>query len=368
MKINRMVLIAAVAAAIVVVLVLGNRSGSGGPEKLDVAVNLPLSGPLSVYGISVREGVEQYLSDTPDAASRLSFDWQDNASDPAAAVRIAARQLEGAGTGPDIYVSGVKPQTMAIAGAVEQSGIPHFVWIFDPFLRATGANNFRTWVSYKIEPQVYLEFVEKRDAESVAVAYVQLPHTVEEFEMILFPEFDKREIDYTTEVFEFGRTDFREIARNLIESEADVIILNGFQLELAAMVRAMRQEQGYDASKIIGTYDMLDAADVLSSEELEGISVVTPVFSTVTGRSENAEWINRFTEQQGKGPLYTHAFAYDMAQLLDRVSQSENTNLKDMIQNMELQGVTGTVSFDADGDLVTPLAIGRFQNGDVIAD
>jgi len=337
---------------------------------IPIAANLPLSGPLSVYGIAVREGVEMYLDQHPQAARRLLFDWQDNASDPATAVRIASRQLEGASRIPYIYVSGVKPQTMAISSEVSRTNIPHFVWIFDADIRAAGSNNFRTWVSYKIEPDAYFEFMESRSARKVAVTYVQLPHTVEEFEGLIFPELSERGIDYTAEVFEFGRTDFREIARRLMQANPDVIILNGFQLELAALVRALRQEPGYDPSKIIGTYDLLDTAAILRPEELEGISVVTPRFSTTAGRLENEVWIEDFREKYGKDPLYTHAFAYDMSQVFDEATaqftnQETIPNLFSTIELTSFSGITGEVSFDEDGDLITPLSIGVFQNGEI---
>ena len=343
----------------------------GAGAAVRIGANLPLSGPLAVYGTSVREGVEYYLRATDGAAQRLAFDWQDNASDPANAVRIAGRQLEGAAQAPNIYVSGVKPQTMAIMSDVAEAGLPHFVWIFDPQINASGpGNNFRTWVSYKIEPEKYYQFVQARSASKVAIAYVQLPHTVEEFESAVIPTLRQRGVQVTTEVFEFGRTDFREIARRLVLGSPDAIILNGFQLELSALVRALRQEPRFDAARIVGTYDMLDAAEVLSAEELEGIRVVTPEFSTRRGREANAQWIEGFTSQFNKAPLYTHAFAYDMAAILDGVARSnplpaDNAAWVAALRATELQGVTGPLSFDGDGDLVTPLVIGVFQAGQV---
>jgi branched-chain amino acid transport system substrate-binding protein len=338
-------------------------------QGVHVAVNLPFSGPLAVYGVSIREGVEYYLARTPGANGRLSFDWQDNASDPGAAVRIAGRQLES-GSEPDVYVSGVKPQAMAIMPSVTRAGMPHFVWIFDAHLNTGGHNNFRTWVSYKVEPAKYIEFVKQKRASRVSVAYVQLPHTVEEFEKILLPALRRDSINVTTEVFEFGRTDFREIARRLLTGSPEALILNGFQLELSALVRALRQEPGYDPAKIIGTYDMLDAAQVLSPTEMEGLRVVAPRFATSAGQATNAAWIEGFRKKFRKAPLYTNAFAYDMASILDNVARmspalADHGAWLKALHGTRMSGVTGELSFDADGDLNTPLVIGIFKNGAV---
>ena len=72
-----------------------------------------------------------------DSSFVLSLDIQDNASDATTALTIFNGQKQ---KGNDIYVSGVKPQTMSIIDEVEKLSIPHFVWSFDAYVTKRYAN------------------------------------------------------------------------------------------------------------------------------------------------------------------------------------------------------------------------------------
>src|SRR5207253_9637781 len=114
-----------------------------GIGSIRVAANLPMSGPLATYGVAVREGANMALDEVPSSggarAAKIVVDWQDNAGDPKTAVSILQKQLLAL---PNLYVSGVKPQTMAIKDEISQQNIPHFVWIFDAHINQQNNNNF----------------------------------------------------------------------------------------------------------------------------------------------------------------------------------------------------------------------------------
>src|SRR4051794_32137220 len=86
---------------IVVVLALGvgiylNTRPSGNKAgEVRIAANLPLSGDLATYGVSVRDGMTlalEALAKEDPAGPKLVFDWQDNASEPKTAVTIMQKQ------------------------------------------------------------------------------------------------------------------------------------------------------------------------------------------------------------------------------------------------------------------------------------
>lgn len=349
------------------------NGGTATGTSVKIAANLPMSGALATYGTAVREGAslatEEMQSDA--AGPQLEFDWQDNASDPKNAVSIMQKQFLQT---PDIYVSGVKPQTMAILDQVKAKGTPHFVWIFDAFINKASTNNFRTWVSYKIEPPVYLDYAKKRKAKRVAVVYVQLPHTLEEFDQIVVPGLKKQGVgDVLVEAYDFGKSDFKDVALKFKNFKPDLIILNGFQNELVGMVRAMRPLGLIKDGNTLATYDMLDAAKVLGKDELEGIRQVAPLFETRPDRPEIKKFRTDFQAKYNKAPLYTHAFAYDMANIIADASKrvQQPATSEDWITALRatnLQGVTGSLKFDKDNDLVTPLEVAVYRNGKLVPD
>jgi branched-chain amino acid transport system substrate-binding protein len=365
--------IAILLIAIAVAGILFFRSGVSNDQAatVHIAANLPMTGDLATYGAAVRDGAVfgvELLEQSTNSGARLIFDWQDNAGNPTTAVTIMQRQYLRP---PDIYVSGVKPQTMAIKDQIQSSGTPHFVWIFDAYINQNSQNNFRTWVSYKIEPPVYLAYVQERRAQRVAIVYVQLPHTVEEFEQIVVPGLKSDGKDVFVEPFDFGKKEFRDIAVKVRDFKPDLIILNGFQAELVGLVRALRPFGLIAEGNTLATYDMLDAANVLGPDELEGIRVVAPIFVTRPNRAEVARWTQLFRDRYQRDPLYTHAFAYDMVQIIhDTAKRLQLPASSDQwiaaLRATNIEGVTGPLKFDDDGDLVTPLEIGVFRAGKLV--
>jgi ABC-type branched-subunit amino acid transport system substrate-binding protein len=210
----------------------------------------------------------------------MHFDWQDNGGSPQAAVSIMQQQYLKS---PDIYVSGVKPQTAAIADQISARGTPHFEWVFDAFINAKAHNNLRTWLSFKIEPDIFLKYAQLRQAKRVAVAYVQLPNTQEEYLQFVIPGLKKQGIQdkgIFVEAYPIATQDFKTLAVKIRDFHPDLIILNGFQDNLVGLVRALRALSAITDGNTIASYDMLDAAQVLGSDEIEGIRAAAPIFAT----------------------------------------------------------------------------------------
>ena len=344
----------------------------GGKNVVQIACNLPMTGYLATYGAAVHDGVIMALDKlekVDPTGPDLIFDWQDNAGSPKTTVSIMQKQYLRT---PDIYVSGVKPQTMAIMDQIKAKGTPHFVWIFDAFINQNSRNNFRTWVSYKIEPPVYLAYAKERNAKRVAIIYIQLPHTLEEFNEILIPGFKKQGVsNIFVEPFDFGKKDFKDVAVKVKDFKPDLIILNGFQAELVGLVRALRPFGLITDGNTIATYDMLDAAKILGADELEGIRVVSPIFVTRPDREIVKNWRKRFITKYNKGPLYTHAFGYDMALIIHDAAKrlklpATSKQWIETLRATKIEGITGQLQFDEDGDLLTPLEVGVFRDGKLI--
>jgi branched-chain amino acid transport system substrate-binding protein len=359
--------------ALIVGISLNTQPLWGQTKEVRIAVNLPLSGDLATYGASVREGATMALEDLgkDGTASKLRFDWQDNAGDPKTTVTVFQKQyLEP----PDMYVSGVKPQTMAIIDRVTAKGTPHFVWIFDIAINRNSKNNFRTWVSFKLEAPVFLEYAGKQKPKRVAITYVQLPHTTEEYNDVVVPGLRKQGItEIYVEPYDLSRSEFKDLAVKINEFKPDLIIMNGFQAQLVALVRAMRPLGLIKNGNTIGAYDMLDAAKVLGPDEVEGIRVVAPVFTTRPSRDEVKRWRERFEAKYGKAPLYTHAYGYDMVIIMnDAAKRVQHPATPEQwigaLRSTDLKGITGPLKFDEGGDLLTPVEVGLYRNGKLVPD
>ena len=372
-KVGTWIGLAALSASITISLSGCPASLLNNTQKKEVKIdtNLPLSGELAVYGTSVRNGanfaVEDLEKSDPDSP-KLNFSWEDNAGSPSTAVSIFQKQYLDP---PDIYVSGVKPQTDAIQEQVNSKGTPYFVWIFDAFINKNSNNQFRTWLNFKIESPMYLKFVTSHKAKRVAIVYVKLPNTEEQFNKLVIPELKKQGIQVFVEDYAIGLNDFKNLAVKVQQFKPDVIILNGFQNNLVGIVRAFRPLGLITQNNTIGSFDMLDAAIVLGKDEIEGISVTAPFFVLYPENPKIAEWSKRFKEKYNQSPLYTDAFAYDMTSIIHDAAKrltlpATSEQWIQTLRETNITGITGPLKFDEQGDLITPLEIGIYHNGKLI--
>jgi ABC-type branched-subunit amino acid transport system substrate-binding protein len=333
-------------------------------ESVRIAFNIPLTGELATYGTAIRDGslfaVDNIYSN--DSTIKIICDFQDNASTPKNAVNIFLKQKNES---PNVYVSGVKPQTMSIIDQVETLNIPHFTWIFDAFVTEKYKNAFRTWVNYKMEPTKILEYVDRVKAKKIAITYVQLPHTEEEYLDIIIPELKKRDIEYTVEKYNIEKGDFKDIATKFKVYNPDLMIINGFKANLIPLVRNFREYSLFNGSNALFTFDLLDASEELSADLLEGLKLVSPQFET---REDNLQWKDSFKNKFYREPRYTDAYAYDMIFAIYTAYKQSN-NKEEFINNLlsvNFKGITGDVTFDSSGDMVVSLDIAGYKNGRLV--
>lgn len=333
-------------------------------DAVKIAFNLPLTGDFAVYGRSIQDGAMFALEKNPEFSNQFRFDWQDNAGIPRNTVNIFQQQVLRP---VDVYVSGVKPQTMSIIDLVSKRGIPHFVWVFDAFITEQYDYTYRTWVSFKHEPVMFKQYINKVNAERIAIIYPQLPHTDEEFNEILIPQLKDKEV--FVERFPIELNDFRNIASKTRSFEPDLIILSGFQNHLISMIRTFREYNLIKENNVICSYDLLDAAHNLDKSLIEGLRVVTPSFE-LAADSNTVRWRNDFHKRFNRKPKYTEAYSYDMVNILFDIyrripAETEVTPkiFEKALLETNLNGITGNLRFDDTGDLVVDLRIGVYRNG-----
>ena len=325
-----------------------------------IAFNVPLTGALATYGTSIRDGAILAMEDihSRDSSVRFVCDFQDNASEPRNAVSVFMKQQNER---PHVYVSGIKPQTMSIIDRVEELNIPHFSWIFDAFVTENYKNVFRTWVNYKMEAGKILQYVDELSPKKVAITYVHLPHSEEQYLKIIIPELQKRGIDFIVEKYPIEKNNFRDVAIKFKSYEPDLILINGFGVNFVPLVRHFREQVLFDGKNALFTFDLLDASEELSNELLEGLRLVIPSYEI---QRQHQEWNIRFEQRFRRIPRYTDAYAYDMMCAIYHAAKSKgDRDLIDSLLSVKFDGITGKFIFDPSGDLIVTLGITEYKNG-----
>ena len=357
------VTVAVVIIAVVYIITLKwhqQNEQSDGKTVIKVAFNVPMTGALATYGASIRDGAILAIEDiqAQDDSICFSCDFQDNTSEPKNAVNIFMKQKNES---PDIYVSGIKPQTMSIIDRVDEMSIPHFTWIFDAFVTERHKNAFRTWVNYKMEPLKILQYVDELKPGKIAITYVQLPHAEEEYLEIIIPELQKRGIDFIVEKYPIEKNNFRDIAVKFKSYEPDLILINGFGINFIPLVKHFREQTLFNGKNALFTFDLLDASEELGNELLEGLRQVIPTYEL---QRRHQAWNARFELRFNRSPRYTDAYAYDMMHAIYHAKRSkDNHDLFGNLLSVEFDGITGRFIFDQSGDLIITLVIAEYLDG-----
>lgn len=352
-----------------------NRDPGGSPgASIRVAANMPFSGDLAFYGGELRDGLLMAVADKgqqlPQGVS-FAFDWGDNKFSAQDAVSVLQRQLQWS---PTIYTSALKPQVMAVEQSVASRGIPHLAWVLDLSPNPAGtSNNFRTWISFKLESDVLFEYARKRRAKKVVLCFLSLPSTEQAYATYLADRL-RSELQSSVVIERFSPnvnpSDFRNIAARLAANSPDLVLINGFIPHMVGIIKSMHPLGLIGDGNVIASLDMLDAANALTAEESEGIVVAAPPFM-IAPNKEQEVWRKRFAAQYNRQPSYHAAFAYDAGLILvDAAGRLDHPASHEAwlraILSTDIEGLTGRLRFDQDQSLVTTLAPAVYRGGKLL--
>lgn len=356
------------------------QSGDAGLKTIRIAANLPLTGPSAAYGQAIKEGAELAVTDikrTDPTGPGFTFDWQDNSADRQKAIDIFQKQMNAE---YDIYWSGVNEQIPTVKDQLDLKGMPHFVFVLDAMLNnknegiASIKNNFCCWVNFKIEPSLLLSYASARKAKNVAIVYGQSPGTEEEYQHTFIPALKAMGIaSVQVNNYDPKTSDYKPIALKVLGFKPDLIILSGSPQNFVGLVRAFRQFDLLHDGNTICSYELLDTTKILSQDELEGIRVIAPMFVTHSDNAGIKGWSLHFYKKTNHWPSYTDAYAYDAVGMIDDAARhlmlpASSEQWVSALHAVKLDGVTGPVSFDSDGNLCTPVEVGLFHKGVTVSE
>lgn len=377
---NRKTVISVIGVALVAVLLAVATLSTKPPEgdkkqRITVAANFPLSGELAFYGQEIRDGLLLAVDDKASllaGGTTIEFDWGDNRFTPKDAATVLQRQLQNP---PTLYTSALKPQVMAVEKEVAAAGIPHLAWVLDLTPNPAGTtNNFRTWISFKLETDVFFEYAKSKVAKNVVLSYVSLPSSEAAYGKYLADRL-RNELGANVVIERYnpdvGAGDFKNIAVRIASHKPDLVMINGFIPHMVGLIKAMRPLGIIKPGNTMAALDMLDAAGVLAPEESEGILVAAPPF-IVNPSAEQKAWATRFEQKYRRKPSHHAAFAYDAGlTIVDAATRlklpASSQDWLAAILRTDIKGVTGPVRYGSDQSVITTLQPAIYRNGTLVA-
>ena len=125
-----------------------------------------------------------------------------------------------------------------------------------------------------------------------------------------------------------------------------------------------------DNNRILASFDILDALDMIDNKVSDGLVVVAPQYM-VKPTEQELQWAKKYRSVYNIEPNYHAAFAYDMGLVIwDAINKlgtkATNKEWINTLKKTDIQGITGHITFDDMGDIQTKMYLSTIKNGKIV--
>jgi branched-chain amino acid transport system substrate-binding protein len=339
---------------------------NSGKQKVKVEVNIPLSGPIANWSGQFPNGFKMGIE---DACKKYNVDptvftanFQDDAGDPTQSISAFQKQKL---SGFDVFISVSTIPVNAFANQVDQTGKPHFIAAFDPFITKGYDNRFRVMANSKIEAPLLINYALSQNAKKVYVVQLNFPYAEEEFGKIVQPQLESKGVKVIRERYEVDQRDFKTVVAKIKAENPDVIYICGYSFHVQPFIRDLRAADLVKKGKVVSVMDFVDLLyGGTSVEELKGVVFVCPLFDIPGKVAGGPEWRARYEQLYKVKPTYVPAYAYDNATMIVKAfAESKGiVNTETLKKTVPFEGVNGTINLDVDRDIMSTITLARLAD------
>ena len=199
--------------------------------------------------------------------------------------------------------------------------------------------------------------MEEKGFNKVAVLHVLNPYGASVAEQ--FQQHFKGEI-VAIEKYELWETSFQTQLLKIQQANPDAIYTAGYPIHNGMIIKK-RKEMGMEDLPVMGNDALITK---LLLEKIPGLG--NNFFGTTHDGSygqipESQEFMQKFEEKFGQKPDFSAAFGYDLVVLLDAVQKSGKDPMI-VLNELNMPGLNGPITFDDEGNSNTPLIILKAVN------
>ncbi|MEF8727915.1 MAG: ABC transporter substrate-binding protein [Accumulibacter sp.] len=362
MKKNNLLWLVVIVVSAVIAVMLLPKKGAAGPVKLGVL--MPLSGPVSESGNKCLRGVQlavqEFSQQHPDHA--LTLIVEDSKAQPATGLS-AVEKLVNVDKVPAIIGDLTSSVSMSVAPVTERAGVILMSpGASNPKFTGYGPRTFRIWISDNFDGEImarYLHYERNLTAGAVVFANNDYGRGLAEVFQQKFESFGGQILlfdGYSTDT-----TDFRPLVARLKGTPGlQFIYLPGTPKENAFFVRQARE----------GGLDSLLAANLSVQHEdfkkgagpaAKGIVFTSPAFDPARATLAGRPFAEAYRAMHNQEPNIGSAHGYDAALALltawEKAGFDWSKTPAALASLSGLEGVTGTTSFAATGDVSKSILI-----------
>lgn len=368
-------LLALAFAAMFTFTACGNDTNDKANEQADV-IKLgnsgPLTGPLSIYGITTENGIKLAIDEINEAGGidgkKIEWTGLDDKGEITEAVTNYNKLMED---GANAILGGV-PSKPALAMA-ESAAKDEVVYITPTGTQANiteGKDNvFRTCFTDPFQGEV-LANLAKNNLKAAKVAI--LKNQSSDYSMGIADVFkQKAEEDgmeiVADEAYGDNDTDFKAQLTKIKSSNPDVLLIPDYY-EKVALIASQVRDAGIESTLIgaDGWDGVLSVMDKSSYKDIEG-SYFSNQFSLDDPSEKNQNFIKAYKEKYKDDPTTFAAEGYDTVYLYKQAVEEAKTSKWDelvkTLKAIKFEGITGSFTFDENNNPIKTAKIIKIDEG-----
>jgi branched-chain amino acid transport system substrate-binding protein len=342
-------------------------------QEVTVGAMMPLTGDNAVYGKALQQGMLVALDEANKAGKiygiPLNIIFEDDQANPTLGVS-AFNKLIDIDHVPMVLGSMFSNVSLAIA-PIGQS--KHIV-LLSPTSSSVDLTNagdyfFRIYPSDTYDGQFSADFAfNTLKARKIAIFFAQESSTTA-VAKVFANEFTALGGQIVlSEGHKQGDTDFRASLGKIQQAQPDVVFLPSLLNEMALILKQAK-ELGISTQFLsISTFNDPKILE-LAGSGAEGVIFSTPFYDPKSSDQLTKAFINAFQQKYGSEPNIWSGYGYDVVRVaVQALREAGKPFLADAIkgalyQIKDFPGVTGTVTFDKNGDVQKPLRMMVVQHG-----
>jgi branched-chain amino acid transport system substrate-binding protein len=367
MKTKRAVITLAVAATIIVGVLLAMYLKNGpDPNAVVIGAALPLTGDAATFGLNASRGaqlaVEHANAQDLGKGIRFAFRVEDSRGDATQAVTASQKLIDSDGAKMligDVTSAG----THALIPIAERAGIPLISpSASDPSLTGKSQLFSRVWPSDDYEAHVIGQYAVDHGYSHIAVVYANTDYGVAMVDEMT-AALGRNRISLRTPI-EREATSLRPVVERVKQSNSDAVFMVLYPEDAKRFMQQLTELQVRLPVLATATFEDSALADIENADRV--------VFASPRPPSEDSSARKLFQEQYharfGEDPGVLSDTGYDAAMILIQgyVSSTDHsaTAVMDHIRALkEYPGVSGSLTFDRNGDVKKPYGLKTVKNG-----
>lgn len=341
-------------------------------DTIKVGVLAPLTGDVSVYGIACSNGIKMGIDEINAAGGVLGKQIEmillDEKGDPTEAVN-AYNNLYDQGIVALIGDVTSKP-CVAVAEIAKDDNMPMLTATGTAAeITTIGSNVFRTCFMDPFQGKIMATFAaDELGMKKVAVMYDSGSDYSGGLAESFKAQAEAKEMEVTAyEAYASADTDFTTILNKIIATEPEAIFIPDYYSDVSLAISQARAA-GYTGA-LLGGDGWDGVLGAMPADKLADAN--NGYFSNHYTTSDTAEvvvnFLANYKELYGEEANAFAALGYDsayiMAQAIEKAGSTDAQAIIDALAATEIDGVTGHITFDANGDPIKSVAVTRFVDG-----